>query len=551
LIIALPRQRIKGNAMARKQKPALRNRIAVIYARYSSSAQNDASIEQQVDKCQEYAKQKGFTITGTYADRAMSGRTDKRPEFQRMMKDAEQQQFSYVISWKSSRMGRNMMEAMMNDAQLRDCGVRCLYVEEDFDDTAAGRLALRTMMNVNQFHSENMAEDIMRGLEDNAKRCRVNGSIPMGYRKGEDGKFALDDSSAEIIREIFQRIAQGEIQANIAADLNARGITTKTGGRWGKNSFHNILNNERYTGVYIYGDIRIEGGIPAIINRDLYDRAQERVETMKTLVKSRRKRDNAEYILTGKLFCGHCKAAMVGASGTGKLGVMYYYYRCNNQAVAHTCTKRPVRKEKIELLVAASVREALLQDETVQWLADTFMRVKARLEAESDIGILQDKLKDVNATLGNVMKAIEAGIITETTKARLQELEAEKQTLTGQIDHERRLIPTFTRNQVVGWLESFREGDIEAPRTQKRLIKQFVRAVYLYDDHLHLVFDYNEDGEGIDIAIPDDIDTSSADLEGESVLIMPDLVYQTVLIRTPTIRLYGRVFLLSFFFEEQ
>lgn len=551
MIIALPRQRIKGNAMARKQKPALRNRIAVIYARYSSSAQNDASIEQQVDKCQEYAKQKGFTITGTYADRAMSGRTDKRPEFQRMMKDAEQQQFSYVISWKSSRMGRNMMEAMMNDAQLRDCGVRCLYVEEDFDDTAAGRLALRTMMNVNQFHSENMAEDIMRGLEDNAKRCRVNGSIPMGYRKGEDGKFALDDSSAEIIREIFQRIAQGEIQANIAADLNARGITTKTGGRWGKNSFHNILNNERYTGVYIYGDIRIEGGIPAIINRDLYDRAQERVETMKTLVKSRRKRDNAEYILTGKLFCGHCKAAMVGASGTGKLGVMYYYYRCNNQAVAHTCTKRPVRKEKIELLVAASVREALLQDETVQWLADTFMRVKARLEAESDIGILQDKLKDVNATLGNVMKAIEAGIITETTKARLQELEAEKQTLTGQIDHERRLIPTFTRNQVVGWLESFREGDIEAPRTQKRLIKQFVRAVYLYDDHLHLVFDYNEDGEGIDIAIPDDIDTSSADLEGESVLIMPDLVYQTVLIRTPTIRLYGRVFLLSFFFEEQ
>lgn len=537
--------------MAKKKKPALKSGVAVIYARYSSSAQNDASIEQQVDKCQEYAKLKGFTITETYADRAVSGRTDKRPEFQRMMKDAEQQQFSYVISWKSSRMGRNMMEAMMNDAQLRDCGVRCLYVEEDFDDTAAGRLALRTMMNVNQFHSENMAEDIMRGLEDNAKRCRVNGSIPMGYRKGEDGKFALDDSSAEIIREIFQRIAQGEIQANIAADLNARGITTKTGGRWGKNSFHNILNNERYTGVYIYGDIRIEGGIPAIINRDLYDRAQERVETMKTLVKSRRKRDNAEYILTGKLFCGHCKTAMVGASGTGKLGVMYYYYRCNNQAVAHTCTKKPVRKEKIELLVAASVREALLKDETVQWLADTFMRVKAKLEAESDIGILQDKLKDVNATLGNVMKAIEAGIITETTKARLQELESEKQALSGQIDRERRLIPTFTRNQVVGWLESFREGDIEAPRTQKRLIKQFVRAVYLYDDHLHLVFDYNEDGEGIDIAIPDDIDTSSAGLEGESVLIMPDLVYQTVLIRTPTIRLYGRVFLLSFFFEEQ
>lgn len=537
--------------MARKQKPALKGGLAVIYARYSSSAQNDASIEQQVDKCMEYARAKGFTVTGTYADRAMSGRTDKRPEFQRMMRDAEKQQFAYVISWKSSRMGRNMLEAMMNDAQLRDCGVRCLYVEEDFDDTAAGRLALRMMMSVNQFHSENMAEDIIRGLEDNAKRCRVNGSIPMGYRKGEDGKFALDDASADVIREIFQRIAKGEIQATIATDLNARGITTKTGGKWGKNSFHNILNNERYTGVYIYGDVRVEGGIPAIVSRDLYDRAHERVETMKTLVKSRRKRDNAQYILTGKLFCGHCNTPMVGASGTGRLGTMYYYYRCNNQAVAHTCTKRPVRKEKIELLVAASVREALLKDGTVDWLADTFMRMKAKLESESDIGFLQERLKEVTVTLGNVMKAIEAGIITETTKARLRELEDEKQTLINQIDHEQRLIPQFTRKQIVGWLESFQEGDIGAQRTQKRLINQFVRAVYLYDDHLHLVFDYHEDGEGINIPIPDDIDKIGMASEGDSVLMMPDLVYQTILIRTPTIRIYGRVFLLSFYFEEK
>ena len=537
--------------MAKRNKQKLAGQTAVIYARYSSSAQNDASIEQQVDACQRYAKAKGLTILETYSDRAMSGRSDKRPDFQRMMKDAQKGKFACVIAWKSSRMGRNMLEAMLNDAKLADCGVHCLYVEEDFDDTAAGRFSLRTMMNVNQFHSENMAEDIYRGLMDNAKQCKVNGSIPMGYRRAADGRFAIDEEKAAIIREIFDRIARGEIQASIAADLNARGITTKTGGSWGKNSFHNILNNERYTGVYIYGDTRVEGGVPAIVSRDLFVKAQERVETMKTLVKSRRRRDNVDYLLTGKLFCGHCRTAMVGTSGTSKLGSMYYYYRCNNQAVAHTCDKKPVRKEKIERLVTVAIRDVVLTDENISWLADTFMRVKQRLESESDLGFLEEKLRVNGIALGNIMRAIEQGIITESTKARLEELEAEKREINGQIQAERRMIPTFSRENVVCWLEGFKEGDVEDKSYQKKLIKQFLRAVYLFDDHLHLVFDYNEEGEGFDITLPEDIASEELGaVEGESVLISPDLVYQNILIRTPTLRNRGRVFLLSFYFEE-
>ena len=135
---------------------------AVIYARYSSHNQRDVSIEQQVKQCQEFAQQNSFQIIEIYADRAISGKTDKRPNFQRMMRDAEKKKFKYVIAWKSNRMGRNMLQAMMNEAKLNDLGIRVLYAEEDFDDTAAGRFALRSMMNVNQFYSENMAEDIKR-----------------------------------------------------------------------------------------------------------------------------------------------------------------------------------------------------------------------------------------------------------------------------------------------------------------------------------------------------------------------------------------------------
>lgn len=120
----------------------------VIYARYSSHAQKDASIEQQVEECLKFAKDEGITIVETYADRAVSGKTDRRPNFQKMMKDAEKGGFRYVVAWKSNRMGRNMLQAMINEERLNELGIRVLYTEEDFDDTAAGRFALRSMMNV-------------------------------------------------------------------------------------------------------------------------------------------------------------------------------------------------------------------------------------------------------------------------------------------------------------------------------------------------------------------------------------------------------------------
>ena len=155
-------------------------------------------------ECLIFAKEQGIRITATYEDRAVSGKTDRRPNFQRMMKDAEKRKFQYVIAWKSNRMGRNMLQAMMNEARLNDLGVRVLYTEEDFDNTAAGRFALRSMMNVNQFYSENMAEDIRRGLMDNAMQCKVtNGTLPFGYKKDENLHYVLDPPNDEIVREIF------------------------------------------------------------------------------------------------------------------------------------------------------------------------------------------------------------------------------------------------------------------------------------------------------------------------------------------------------------
>ena len=269
--------------MARKKNIAA-GLDAVIYARYSSHNQREVSIEQQIAECTKHAAALGLRIVGTYEDRAISGKTDNRPRFQQMMRDAEKGKFQAVVAWKSNRIGRNMLQAMVNEAKLDDYGVKVFYAEEDFDDTAAGRFALRNMMNVNQFYSENMAEDITRGLYDNASKCMANGRQPLGYKRGEDGKVVVDEPAAAIVREIYTRIASGEMFMDIARDLNRRGIKTQSGSEWNKSSFKVLCRNERYRGIYIYGDTRIEGGIPPIVDDVLWYKVQEVLKVKKAKI---------------------------------------------------------------------------------------------------------------------------------------------------------------------------------------------------------------------------------------------------------------------------
>lgn len=379
----------------------------VLYSRYSSHNQKDISIEQQFEKGYELAAEYGITVVGTYADRAVSGRTDKRKDFQRMMREIPKiKTVRYVIAWKSNRMGRNMLEALVNEAKLQDMGVRVLYVEEDFDDTAAGRFAARSMMNVNQFYSENMAEDIKRGLYDNAENCMVtNGHLPYGYKADESLHYAIDEPKAAVIREIFTRVAFGEPFVDIFNSLNARGIKTSYGKPWGRSSFQKILSNERYRGIYIYGDIRKEGGIPRIISDELFFKVQEVLKTKKN--PQGRHRVNGDYLLTGKLFCGKCKSPMTGISGTSRTGALHYYYVCQKRRTEKACDKKNVRRDDIELRVAKAIQHYALKDDIIEWIVEKTVEYGERQEENSGIGVLEEQLADTKRSIKNLMAAIE------------------------------------------------------------------------------------------------------------------------------------------------
>ena len=452
--------------------------LAAIYARYSSHSQNDASIEQQVAECKEYARTNKLEVVNIYADRALTGRTDKRPEFQRMMRAAEKGGFQVVIAYKSNRIARNMLNALSYEEKLSNFGVRLAYVKEEFGNNAAGRFALRTMMNMNQFYSENMAEDILRGLRDNASQCKSNGgALPLGYKIGDDGKYAIDEHGANIVREIFQRVANGETFVSIGKDLNARGIRTSKNNEWHKNSFHWLLANERYIGVYQYQDIRIEDGVPPIIDKELFYTVKQKVEDKKAV--HGRHNPNGDYLLTGKLYCGHCKGHMVGLAGTSRKGVVHHYYGCQTMRIAKTCNKASVRRDWAERLVASAINEYILHDDVIEWIADSVVAHWKKYLEESQVAYLEGRLADNKKAKSNILKAIEEGIITPTTKDRLLELEGEHEKLVGQIALEKAGLKDVTREQVVFWLKSLKEGDIEDKKYQAALIDTFVIAAYV------------------------------------------------------------------------
>lgn len=526
----MPRKPAKHPAKPKRGKKLEVEEPGVLYGRYSSHNQKDISVEQQFEKGYELAAEYGIRIIDTYADRAVSGRTDKRRDFQRMMTDAAKGKFRYVIAWKSNRMGRNMLEALINEARLQDLGVRVLYVEEDFDDTAAGRFAARSMMNVNQFYSENMAEDIKRGLYDNAANCMVaNGHLPYGYKADETLHYAIDEPKAAVIREIFTRVSCGEAFVDIMASLNARGIKTSYGRPWGRSSFQKILSNERYRGIYIYGDVRKEGGIPRIISDELYFKVQEVITTKKN--PQGRHRVNGDYLLTGKLFCGHCKSPMTGISGTSRSGNLHYYYVCQKRRTEKTCEKKNLRRDDIELQVAKAIKRRTLDDDTINWIADSVVEYSRHQESASGIGLLEDQLKDTQRSIKNLMAAIEQGIITPTTKARLMELEKEQSDIDRKITMAKADVIPVNRDQLVGWLKKLQAGDVHDKKYQAELFDTFLIAVYVYDnpdgqDYMKVVFNYAGSKNTVEIPLDPSVIDNVENIETGAVRLSSAQVHQ-------------------------
>ncbi len=489
--------------MGRKRKKTQNdNNFAIAYYRFSSHAQNEASIDQQREAAENYARSRGLEIIKEYEDRAISGTTDDRPGFQQMLSEVDQIKPAALIVWKTDRLGRDRYMVTMAKKTIRDAGCRIHYVAEaipgDGDDSPEAGLMEDLLDAMAAFYSKQLRQNITRGMRYNAENALFNGHNILGYKKGEDKKYVIDPEKAPVVQRIFEDYAAGKPMAHIAEELNAKGITTSRGGKFTVNGLRSVLHNDAYTGIYRYSDIVIEGGMPVLISNELFDRAQRRFAENKRKGGQRAhgldENDMPRFWLTGKLYCGKCGHNMFGISGTSKTGMIHYYYACS-QMRKHSCTKKSVKKKRIEELVIDVLAGFLEDTENLMSLAVDAAAYYRRYYVDLKyLEGLETSKKENEKALANLLKAIEAGVFTETTQTRMLELEERRKALTEAIEAEKMKQNLMQdEHSIKSYFSKFLHADFQNPEVRDMIMEYFVDKIYVYDDKLTITSWYSDD----------------------------------------------------------
>lgn len=509
---------VKINYNVPNKSDSTEGKLAVVYARYSSHSQGEQSIEGQLSEAHKYAAAHGYTIVHEYVDRAKSGRSDNREEFQKMLKDTAKRQFDVIILWKVDRFGRNREEITFNKHRCKKNGVRVEYIAETIPNTPEGVILESVLEGFAEYYSLQLSQNIRRGQAESAEKCQsTGGNRPMGYLTGPDKRFILDPDTAPTVKMIFDMYAAGQTVTEIITYLNDMGLHNRRGKKFTKNSLYAILNNEKYTGVYIYKDKRIEGGMPRIVDDDTFWKVQELLKTNKRA--PAHKWSRADYILTDKLFCGKCGSGMIGESGTSKTGAKHNYYICAKKKREKACDKKAVKQALIEDLVIQSTIDLLSDDELLEFLIEnTWQFYNAQDETQEELDALSRQLEQTEAAIENLIRAIEAGILNSATKKRMDELEAQqKELITAIADREIARNFHITREYVDFFFRQFRDKDYTDRECQKQLVATFINSVFVYDDYIKINYNFSSDSRTITLT-----EANEADVEGENDAISED-----------------------------
>ncbi len=352
------------------------------YGRYSTALQREESISAQLRAMKKYCEEKGWTIVKCYMDRACSGATDKRPQFQQMIADSDNHEFDIVLVHQLSRFARSRYDSNIYKNKLRKNGVRLCSVLERIDDSPESILLEGLLEAINEFYVANIARESMKGMKENAYKALHNGGCPgLGYNVDETQHLVINEEEAKIVAMIFGMYIAGYSCKYIADILNADGYCTKAGNPFTKYAVITILRNEKYTGVYIYNKreaksydhkrpyrdkpsdevIRVEGGIPAIISRDIWEAAQNRrMNKNGRLVITK-----AMHQLSGKIRCGICGSVMQGTIRHRKGKDPFRNYVCRTKP-AECDNFKEIDSDSLERCIIDLVRTHCSESEALQ-----------------------------------------------------------------------------------------------------------------------------------------------------------------------------------------
>ncbi len=463
---------------------------AVIYARYSSDNQREESIEGQIRECTVFAEKNGITVLRHYIDRAYSAKTDNRPEFQHMVKDSGKRLFDMVIVWKLDRFARNRFDSARYRAILKKNGAKVVSATEAISEGAEGIILESMLEGYAEYYSADLSQKVIRGRTDNALKCKYNGgTLPIGYFIDEEQHFQIDPMTAPFVLEAFKRYDEGSTMTEIRDWLNEKGLKNAKGNPLNYNSVQHMLKNRRYIGEYKYRDIIDPDGIPAIVPQDLFDRVQEKMEKNKKAPARHKAED--DYLLTTKLFCGYCGAYMCGESGRSRNGTVHHYYKCVSvKKKRGDCKKRAVKKQWLEDLVVSETMKMIMDDKAIEAIISMVMALQD--QESTSLPLYEQQLREAETGIQNLLNAIQQGILTKSTKARLEELEAAKDDLEIKIANEKLAKPRISQEFIIFWLHKFRKLDLTKQSHRKMLIDTFINAIFVYDDKLVITFNYKD-----------------------------------------------------------
>ena len=399
---------------------------AVIYARYSSDNQREESIEGQIRECTAYAEKNGITVVKHYIDRALSAKTDNRPDFQQMIKDSEKRLFDIVLVWKLDRFARNRYDSAHYEYQLERNHVKLVSATEPISDSPAGIMVKSMLTGMAEYYSAELSEKVVRGMTENVLKGKYNGgTIPIGYTVDEEKFFQIDPLKAPFVVEAFQRYNDGATMKELMNWLNDSGVTTNRNQKFTYNSIQTLLTNRRYIGENRFKDIVMPDSIPVIIEKELFDSVQDKIAKNRRAPARHKAED--DYLLTTKLFCGMCGAMMFGECGTSRNKNVHHYYKCANAKRTKTCKKKTVRKEWLEDLVVNETMKMIRDDDCIRSIVDAVMILQE--QENTVLPLLEKQMKDIERGIENLLNAIQEGILTSSTKGRLEKLEAQQKEL--------------------------------------------------------------------------------------------------------------------------
>jgi len=509
---------------------------AAFYGRYSPGPdQTEASITGQRRECYAKAKSQNAVIIKEYVDRHLTGKNDKRPAFLELIKDVKKGLYDIVYVYTIDRFSRNKFDIARYKNELKKAGARLISAKEYIPAGPEGIILESVLEGMAEYYSEELSRKVGRGMYDAALQYHHTGGVtPFGLQV-VDKKYVPHPVNAPIVREIFERYAAGEAAIDICNDLNNRGVVTSLGGKFKRTSLTKLLTNPKYIGTYTFNHtyldevtqqkqvevLEYKNVIEPIITEELFLKAGKRMELNKRASKPRKNKENVEFLLSGKLLCGLCDSLMTGDSGTSKSGQIYYYYTCSNKKnrkSAKPCRAKSYPKEKLEHFITKVTKEDVLTEKVIEFLTKNAAILQEDRKDNVFILTLQQNKKDIESKIENILKAIESGIFTESTKERLETLEQSKRELDFRIRAEKfkNDAPDLTKEAIIYYLEDLKNGNMLDPNFQRQIIDTFVNCIIINEETDKILIGYNYFGENDthELSIKNTLDMFESDYNG-------------------------------------